>query len=65
MAALAKAAAVTTWNTYPRFGEWLAFYEMNEVDEDGELGPARYFHNSGNELDSEASKIGVTIWLEE
>ena len=64
MAALAKAAAVTTWNTYPRFGEWLAFYEMNEVDEDGELGPARYSHISGSELESEANKLLRLCWAE-
>ena len=64
MAALAKAIAVTTWNTYPKFGEWLAFHEINEVDEDGELGPARYSHISGNEMESEASKLLRLCWSE-
>ena len=64
MAALAKAAAVTTWNTYPRFGRWLAFHEMNEVNEDGELGPERYSHINGNELESEANKLLRLCWSE-
>ena len=64
ISALAKYASATAWNTYPKFGEWLAFHEMNEVDEDGELGPARYSHISGNEMESEASKLLRLCWAE-
>ena len=44
--------------------EWLGFHEMHEVIEDGELGPARYSHISGNELETEASKLLRLCWSE-
>ena len=65
MAALAKYASATAWHGTSTWTEMCAWLGMHQVDEAGELGPASYFHISGNELDSEASKIGVTIWREE
>jgi len=64
MAALAKAAGVTTWNKHPRFGEIVAWYEMNQLTEDGAIAPARNPLISGNELEGEANKLLRLCWSE-
>jgi len=64
MAALAKYASAMAWQgttNWTKVGAWLG---MHQVDEEGELGPARYSHISANELESEASKLLRLCWSE-
>ena len=64
MAALAKYASATAWHGTSNWAEMGAWLGMHQVDEEGELGPARYSHISGNELENEANKLLKLCWSE-
>jgi len=64
MAALARYASATAWHGTSNWAEMGAWLGMHQVDEEGELGPARYSQISANELESEASKLLRLCWSE-